>query len=187
MCSRIKLINGEIGEFVEPDEKDLFIPPSSLENRLKWASSLNKMRMQMQQDSLARIVVGGKVTGFLGYMAGIAEEFMVSVDKKQPVFLIGGFGGATHVIADILEGKATSETLKSLAQSDTKYLELYQWCENNDHHMDYEHFDKYNWKDLNNGLSEEQNRILFHSVDIVEIVSLVLLGLSNIVSSFNHE
>lgn len=187
MCSRIKLINGEIGEFVEPDEKDLFIPPSSLENRLKWASSLNKMRMQMQQDSLARIVVGGKVTGFLGYMAGIAEEFMVSVDKKQPVFLIGGFGGAAHVIADILEGKATSETLKSLAQSDTKYLELYQWCENNDHHIDYEHFDKYNWKDLNNGLSEEQNRILFHSVDIVEIVSLVLLGLSNIVSSFNHE
>ena len=141
----------------------------------------------MQQDSLARIVLGGKLTGIFGYTACIAEDIMVALHKQQPVFVIAGFGGAAHVIADILEGKATSETLKSLAQSDTKYLELYQWCENNDHHIDYEHFDKYNWKDLNNGLSEEQNRILFHSVDIVEIVSLVLLGLSNIVSSFNHE
>ena len=35
--------------------------------------------------------------------------------------------------------------------------------------------------DLNNGLSEEENKTLFHSVDIMEIVSLVLKGLKNII------
>ena len=35
--------------------------------------------------------------------------------------------------------------------------------------------------DLNNSLSYEDNKTLFHSVDIMEIVSLVLKGLKNII------
>lgn len=177
--SRIKLINGEIGDFVKPEETKDFIPPTSLENRLKWASSLSKMRMQMLNSTVARIVIGGKVTGFLGYTAGIAEEFMLSMEKHQPVFLVGGFGGATHVIADILEGNASSSTLKDFAYRDSKYVELYEWCERNDFHIEYEKLDRYSCSDLNNGLSEQENKVLFHSVDIVEIVSLILKGLSN--------
>ena len=35
---------------------------------------------------------------------------------------------------------------------------------------------------LDNGLSEEENRRLFHSVNIMEIVSLILKGISNVIN-----
>ena len=78
-----------------------------------------------------------------------------------------------------MEGNASSSTLKDFAYRDSKYVELYEWCERNDCHIEYEKLDRYSCSDLNNGLSEQENKVLFHSVDIVEIVSLILKGLSN--------
>lgn len=177
--SRIKLIHAEIGEYVPSHEKSLYLPPTSLENRLKWASSLSKMRQQMAKDSASRIIVGGKTQGFIGFMAGVVEECKIALEERQPVFLIGGFGGAAHVLANIIENKACSSILLDKAFADDNYKELYQWCEEYDHHIDYEFFNSVTLADLNNGLKDDENKTLFHSVNIIEIVSLILKGLNN--------
>ena len=181
MSSRIKLVSAEVGEFVQPFETSLYLPYSTIDNRLKWASSLVKMREQMTEDSAARIIVGGKTQDFKGYMAGIAEEYKIALEKKQPVYLIGGFGGAAHVLADIIEKKTDSSSLRNMAFATDDYDEIYQWCEEHKRHVDYEFFDSVTLDDLNNGLTEEENKTLFHSVNIIEIVSILLKGLNNII------
>ena len=135
----------------------------------------------MIESSVARIIVGGKVSGFSGYMAGVVEEFKLSVEKSHPVFVVGGFGGAAQMIAQLLEGHVTSKVFLSNALEDPKYKELYDWCESNGEHIQYEVLDTFNFDILNNGLSEEENIRLLHSVDIIEIVSLILKGVKNII------
>lgn len=181
--SRIKLVSAEVGEYVQSHEVSDYLPPSSLENRLKWASSLTKMRNQMVETSVARIIVGGKTKGFTGYMAGIVEECKIALEGKQPVFIVGAFGGAAHILSEVFEKNADSKSLLNMANEYDNYKELYVWCEKNDRHINYEFFDGITIADLNNGLTEEENAVLFHSVDIIEIVSLILKGLNNTINN----
>lgn len=178
--SRIQLIPAEAGDNVTEEEKSAFVPPCSLENRLKWATSLTSMRKQMAKVTNARIVVGGRTSGFKGYMAGVAEEFMIATENNQPVYLIGGFGGVAHLLADILEKKTTIVAILDEAMSDDNYKELYNWCVEHEMPIKYEKLENVKIQDLNNGLSDDENKTLFHSIDIMEIVSLVLKGLKKI-------
>lgn len=178
--SRIQLIPAEAGDNVAEEEKRVFVPPCSLENRLKWATSLNSMRKQMAKVTNARIVVGGRTSGFKGYMAGVAEEFMIATENKQHVYLIGGFGGVAHLLADIIEKKTTFAAMRDVAMSDGNYKELYKWCVEHGMPIKYAELGNIKISDLNNGLSDEENKTLFHSVNIMEIVSLVLKGLKEI-------
>ena len=179
--SRINLIFATPGDKVHKSEYGDYIKPTTLELRLKYASSLTSMRKQMIESSVARIIVGGKVSGFSGYMAGVVEEFKLSVENSHPVFVVGGFGGAAQMIAQLLEGNVTSNCFLNNALEDPKYKELYEWCELNGEYIHYEVLDTFNFDILNNGLSEEENIRLLHSVDIIEIVSLILKGLKNII------
>lgn len=65
----------------------------------EWAAALTAMRNYVTGESDARIVVGGRTTGYRGRMAGIAEEAFVSIAARQPLFVVGGFGGAAQSIA----------------------------------------------------------------------------------------
>lgn len=183
LASRIDLKTATPGGAVLTDEKDLYVPVCSLETNLKWATSLTQMRLESVSESDARIICGGKTIGFTGFMPGIAEEFMIAYKSKKPIYLIGGFGGCAHVIAKILEGKASSkELLDSALQVDT-YKQFYEWSNSIEYKIDYEFFDSIKLEELHNGLEYEDNLRLLHSVDIVEIVSLVLEGLSK---TINH-
>ena len=178
--SRINLISAEPGSNVTEGEKDKFVPPCSLENKVKWAFSLTSMRISVTEATIARIVVGGRTSGFKGSMAGIAEEFLISIQHKQPVYLIGGFGGAAHLLAEIIEKRASFAEMLNVAMSDADYEEIYKWYIAEGMPIKYAGLGNIKISDLNNGLSEEDNRTLFHSVDIMEIVSLVLKGLKSI-------
>lgn len=50
----------------------------------------------------ARIVLGGKLCGFSGFMPGIFEEVLLALERQTPLFLLGGFGGATEAITNAL-------------------------------------------------------------------------------------
>lgn len=178
--SRIRLIPAEVGSNVPECEKDKFVPLCSLENSLKWASSLTRMRSIVADVTNAKIVVGGRTSGFKGCMAGVAEEFKIAVARQQPTYLIGGFGGISHLLAGILEKKATFVQMRDIALSDDKYRELYKWYMDSCNPIEYADFGNIKISDLNNGLTDEDNIILFHSVNIMEIVSLVLKGLKKI-------
>jgi hypothetical protein len=47
----------------------------------------------------ARILLGGKVTRYAGFLPGIFEEAMLSLRHKRPTYLLGGFGGASEILA----------------------------------------------------------------------------------------
>jgi hypothetical protein len=51
---------------------------------------------------IARIILGGKTEGYAGFMPGIFEEALVTLQAKRPVYLLGGFGGATEILAQAI-------------------------------------------------------------------------------------
>ncbi len=53
-----------------------------------------------------RICLGGKTEDYSGYYAGVAEEAYLALKYKKPLYLIGGFGGATRAVCAALVGKS---------------------------------------------------------------------------------
>ena len=78
------------------------------------AAALTGLREYMADNTNARIVVGGKRSGFEGKMPGIVEEVLLSLTRQQPVYLSGGFGGVTLDIIRTLRPEFT-EWLPPLA------------------------------------------------------------------------
>jgi len=66
----------------------------SICSSLDRAEQLTVMRRRQTSDTFARIVLAGKPGG-----AGIEEEVALSIEAGQPVFLVGGLGGATEALA----------------------------------------------------------------------------------------
>lgn len=50
----------------------------------------------------ARIVLGGKLTGYSGFMPGVLEEARLAMEGNVPLYVLGGFGGASEVLARAL-------------------------------------------------------------------------------------
>lgn len=63
------------------------------------ASALTAMRGYLADSTDARVLIGGKLQGFQGTMPGVMEEATLAVAAQQPVYLAGGFGGATGLLA----------------------------------------------------------------------------------------
>jgi hypothetical protein len=117
-------------------------------------TSLTKMRVEMENNAHARIVVGGRMMGYSGIMPGIIEEFKIAIEADHPVYVVGGFGGAARYVANVLSGV-------------TEVEDSFAWMKG------------LNISNLRNGLSEEENKRLFVSTNAMEIVSLILKGLKN--------
>ena len=52
----------------------------------------------------ARILLGGGVERYSGFVPGIFEEALVTLEQNKPTYLLGGFGGAAEVLADAILG-----------------------------------------------------------------------------------
>ncbi|MFT5666790.1 MAG: hypothetical protein ACI9DK_000975 [Vicingaceae bacterium] len=153
-----------------------------------WARSMTFMREEMTKNNNARIVLGGKTLGYKGKYPGIVEEIYLSLKANKPTFLIGAFNGATGDAISALLGKKP-ERLSFDFQNSSK--ELKQRTDYYNEHkpkeikeIDYEYlvsfFNKKGIESLNNGLTEEENRRLFKTVHIPEMISLILKGLVTI-------
>jgi hypothetical protein len=138
------------------DERHMM--PQSPPTEVQWAQGLTSMRRVMLRATHARIVLGGRVEGYKGLMPGIAEEALLSLQARQPLFLIGGFGGCSRDIAEALGLAARSTT------SRPKWKEL-------------EAFVDFKGVDLDNGLTREENAILAKTPHIDEAIALTLRGL----------
>jgi hypothetical protein len=84
------------------------------------AVTLSAMRRLMMQDmelpiteaqperipaAVARILLGGKLATYSGFMPGIFEEALMTFENQKPLYLLGGFGGAAAVLADAILSK----------------------------------------------------------------------------------
>jgi hypothetical protein len=50
----------------------------------------------------ARILLGGGIEKYSGFVPGIFEEALVTFERQRPIFLLGGFGGAAEILADAM-------------------------------------------------------------------------------------
>jgi len=88
-------------------------PRNNVENynpkhHLAWSLSLFRMRVHMIQDLNALIVFGGKDDGqSWGRFSGIAEEIMLALALKKPVYVMGKAGGAGLAVGKLLGLGAT--------------------------------------------------------------------------------
>lgn len=62
----------------------------------------SSMRRRLTALSDARVLIGGRLSGFAGAMPGIVEEAIFSVEAGQPLYVSAGFGGAAALVAQQL-------------------------------------------------------------------------------------
>ena len=123
----------------------------------EWFSGLTAMREFQRSSTDIRVLLGGQVTNYKGRMPGVAEEALVSLRARQPVFLIGGFGGCTRDVAETLD---LVEPWAGSRNGWPGRQELQEWTS----------------QDLNNGLSLQENETLACTPFIGQAVMLVLRG-----------
>lgn len=123
----------------------------------EWESGLSAMRAAVCGETVARIAAGGRIEGHKGRMPGVAEEVLLSLEARQPVFLLGGFGGCARGIAEAI----------GLVEREDRSPE--GWAGS-------ERFSQYTPDDLRNGLSREDNAILAGTPHIDEMVALAWAG-----------
>ena len=168
--------------FVDPPKNcknpKKFLVPCGNENCLIWANSLTKMRKEMEKNVDARIIIGGTLSNFKGRYAGIIEEFIIAAQKKHPIYLIGGFGGASKAIANKMQQGSFDlykEALKGASYED--FINYYN-LNNPKNKINYKKITSIikNYK-FDNGLTDIENKQLWKSNNVIEIVALVLKGL----------
>lgn len=164
-----------------------FLKPDSPENLYIWARCLTKMREEMESNCNARIFIGGKTKGYNGKYPGIFEEFLIAMQKKHPVYLVGAFGGATREIIKALNNEESESFTNEFHLKSVNYKGFFDLY--NQKHQE----SKIDYKGLfssiqtvgmkgiakMNGLSEAENLRLAVSPHISEIIYLVLKGLTN--------
>lgn len=129
------------------------------------ALGLTMLRTRLTDWTDARVLIGGKLEGFMGAMPGIVEEAALAVAAGQPVYLAGGFGGATGMLA------AAAFDINSLIG----------WEGNDVPAETVNHARAAVATGLpNNGLSLEQNRRLAMTYRPSEVAWLVATGLQQI-------
>ena len=101
----------EFKEFneLEVNHDDEIMPYSHLESLISFSKNLSLMRKMMAKNTDARIMLGGKHTGYLGKYPGLLEEAYYTLKEGKPLFLIGGFGGISKLIIDLRKGLEVKE------------------------------------------------------------------------------
>lgn len=73
--------------------------PEPVVDPLEKQKQLTAMRRYLIKHTQGRLMIGGKRSGFQGRQPGLVEEALMTLDAKQPLYLAGGFGGASADIA----------------------------------------------------------------------------------------
>lgn len=163
-----------------------FLSPSSAENQYVWSRSLSEMRRKMIRLCDARISAGGRQFGYKGIMPGVLEEIMIALELKRPLFLLGGFGGMTANVCNLIESGVVPDELTESWQIENNggYDELLNKTEemDSDYRPNYKILvEKLCNANLRNGLSDEENIKLFHTPFIEEALYLIFKGLKSCV------
>ena len=136
------------------------------------AHAYSSMRRYLAAITDARVLIGGKLSGFAGAMPGIVEEAIVAVQAQQPLYVSAGFGGAAALVAQRLQ------------------LDDLSWApEDFPARPDDERIDRglqmldaaaasSGWNAMSSGLDEQGVRQLAASHRASEIASLVVRGLA---------
>ncbi len=165
---------------------DEFFLPVGAERSYAWAVSMTHLRQEMAASTTCRVVLGGRLAGYVGLLPGVVEEAIISLEAKTPLYVLGAFGGAARVIGDLLHGRT-----RDLAETwEPSHREAWEATEGQykTYERPYRTFDGLSAQltemgsdglgaALHNGLDDNENEELFESSDSLRIVELILLGL----------
>jgi len=178
---------------LKPPDSELdakqFIPPDTPENKAIWARSLTQMRQTQTSAIDARIMLGGQMDQFKGAWPGLVEEAWLTLKAGKPLYLMGAFGGCAQLVIQMIQGQMSSHDIRD--QVGSKMKDDYSAMINHFNReaaqrgvapIDYEKLSAYfkgkTIADLNNGLSEAENMILFKETEIHRAIALIMKGLS---------
>lgn len=168
---------GEI-HFLSPDGERLEgpgnEPPRDAFTADEQSQSLSGLRSYMTSNTNARIVIGGKREGFQGAMPGIFEEVLLALERRQPLYLAGGFGGATLDVIQTLR-PAFAEWFPPVQNQPAPDKRVVAGLERIS-----EVAAAANWDGYENGLNEEENRLLAASYRPSEVAALVGKGMGRL-------
>lgn len=174
-------IENTVLSLVKSDKE--FLYPDTVEKHWIWSKSLTKMRNCMVGECDVCICAGGKKNGYTGKLPGVLEEILIAIERGLPVYLIGGFGGIVHDVCEYLQHGKISDSLTEQWQVENgmEYKELLCKYAENGENIEYDLIlKKLKEVNLKNGLTEEENYILFNTVYTDEAVRLILKGLKNL-------
>ncbi len=161
-------------------DTQMFLPPTTRDNWYVWSRCLTKMRTEMIKNCDLRICAGGRLTEYKGKMPGVLEEILIAVEQNKPLFLLGGFGGTTASLCQYIETGSAPEHVTKEWQINHNfgYRELLDFAEQlGKPYGDSYKLPKLDFHSLDNGLDENDNKTLFHTVFIDEIIHLIQKGI----------
>jgi SLOG cluster2 len=212
-CCQIVRVTQQQAGFAEAD----IVPDADAKNKqpktiFNAAVTLSAMRhLQMQPTTItipdvqkvetvpavvARVLLGGNVARYAGFMPGLFEEALVTLQERRPLYVLGGFGGAAEVLADAMlapGGERPQElTLDWHKARNGDLAKLLESAGGFAHPQDFrsseqlfdELFDLVKQaranlsSTLNTGLSDEDTRELLKTRDMPNVVHLVRTGLT---------
>jgi hypothetical protein len=103
----------------EDVSSDRVMPPQGQEPH-PAALYISDMRRVMALKAAARVIVGGQSSprrekggeGYGGCYPGVVEEAWRSLEAGTPLYVVGGFGGASALVAGLLEGGPIPDLLR---------------------------------------------------------------------------
>ncbi len=180
------------------------IPADSADAPFVVARCVTEMRRNMNEILDARVVLGGRVSGFSGKYPGILEEVHLSLTqgtRPKPVYLLGAFGGCADLVGRAVRGEPVEEFSLDYQLEHSKpvgnqaaygkLVDLYDRYKNepglSDGPVDYNQIladlKMAGVDGLNNGLSAEENDELFRSDNLDRVMFLLVKGLTTALGS----
>jgi len=162
------------------------------QGRYALGRSLTSMRQQAAQATRAMIVLGGKPHSFSGFYPGILEEVLLSIDAGHMVYVLGGFGGAAHLVAAALAGehpealtRAWQERISPPYGETLTFYDEKRVAEPSlllpaiDYDAAVARLNQHGVGGLAtaNGLNDEENHFLFHTASVDASLYLIMKGL----------
>ncbi len=156
------------------------------------ARSLTAMREKLIAATKARVILGGNPHKFLGIMPGIIEEAQLAIRNRQPLYIMGGFGGVGGLIAKSILGERPVELANGFQHENPQhYAEVMKVYDSErashpelklpeiDCKAIVQEFETYGLAGLSraNGLSDEENREMLATGNIDSALFLLMKGL----------
>jgi hypothetical protein len=165
---------------------------------MTWSSSARCRREDRAGESSSfRCWIGPTVTAppgggrserwYFGRIPGVVEEALASLRAGQPLYIVGGFGGAAALVADLLEGRRPPEfswEFQRGAPHAPEMRKIYEargpaWEDYDDMAAFLAQMGVAALSKVNK-LDPQENRLLFETRDVGCIVSLIVAGLERL-------